>query len=369
MSSAVLADNIGLMWASVEATTIATAFLVGHHRTRLSLEAAWKYVILGSAGVAIALLGIVLIYAATGQAGAPTLSWLALSHANLALDPTLVRAGGALAVLGFATKAGLAPMHSWLPDAHSQAPAPVSGLMSGVLLSVALYAILRIQTITDIVIGPDFLRAMLSTGGLLSLGIAAALLIRQRDYKRMLAYSSIEHMGLMAVGVAIGPPALPAVLLYVLGHGLIKATLFVVSGRILAVEGTPVIADVRGLLARRPGLAVPWLIAMAAIVGFPPFSIFFSELGIIIGGWSVGMGFVVGTALVLLLIIFAALVRLTVAMTIGSSESPPVSPDYSPHGPRLPLILALAATAAVAFVAEPVGTLLVRAAGVLGGVR
>ena len=368
MSLAVLADSIGLMWAAIEATTIATAFLVGHHRTRRSLEAAWKYVILGSVGVAIALLGIVLIYAASIGTDTPTLSWLALSQSGLGLDPTLITAGGALAVLGFATKSGLAPMHSWLPDAHSQAPAPVSGLMSGVLLSVALYAILRIQTITDAVIGPDFLRVMLSVFGLLSLLVAASLLIRQRDYKRMLAYSSIEHMGLMAIGVAIGPAALPAVLLYVLAHGLIKATLFVLSGRVLAIEGTPVIADVRHLLARRPGIAVPWLIAMSALIGFPPFSIFFAEVGIITAGWSVGMGGVAGAALALLLVIFAALTRLTVSMTLGSPPaSEPFTPDHSAHGPRLPIVLALVTTATMAFVAQPVGTLLLRATAVLGG--
>ncbi|TFD23786.1 proton-conducting transporter membrane subunit [Cryobacterium sp. TMS1-13-1] len=373
MSLAVLADSIGLMWAAVEATTIATAFLVGHHRTRRSLEAAWKYVILGSVGVAIALLGIVLIYAASVGTDTPTLSWRLLSQADLGLDPALITAGGALAVLGFATKSGLAPMHSWLPDAHSQAPAPVSGLMSGVLLSVALYAILRIQSITNLVIGPEFLRTMLCIGGLLSLLVAASLLIRQRDYKRMLAYSSIEHMGLMAIGVAIGPAALPSVLLYILGHGLIKATLFVISGRILKIEGTPVIADVRALLVRRPGLAIPWLMAMAAIVGFPPFSIFFSEVGIIMAGWSVGLGGVVGAALVLLLVIFAAFTRLTVQMTIGAPAAtvPPspqaLTPDYSTHGPILPIILALATTATIAFVAEPVGTLLLQATAVLGG--
>ncbi len=371
MSSAILADNIGLMWASVEATTIATAFLVGHHRTRKSLEAAWKYVILGSVGVAIALLGIVLLYASSRTGGSPTLSWLALSHSGLPLDPNLVRAGGALAVLGFATKAGLAPMHSWLPDAHSQAPAPVSGLMSGVLLSVALYAILRIQAIVDPVLGPDFLRILLSVGGLLSLAVAASLMIRQRDYKRMLAYSSIEHMGMMALGVAVGGPAIPAVLLYILGHGLVKATLFVLAGRILEVEGTPVIAEIRGLLLRRPGLAVPWLIAMVALVGFPPFSIFFSELTIILAGWAAGMGLTVGVALLLLLVVFAALIRLTIAMTLGTPAGPAsmAVPDRAPHGPRMPLILALGTAAVIAFLAEPVGALLVRAAAALGGIQ
>jgi hydrogenase-4 component F len=186
----------------------------------------------------------------------------------------------------------------------------------------------------------------------------------------MLAYSSIEHMGLMAIGVAIGPAALPSVLLYILGHGLIKATLFVISGRILQVEGTPVISDVRALLVRRPGLAIPWLIAMAAIVGFPPFSIFFSEIGIIMAGWSVGLGGVVAAALVLLLVIFAAFTRLTVQMTMGAPpEDAAFTPDYSAHGPRLPIILALATTATVVFVAEPVGTLLLQATAVLGGIN
>jgi len=197
----------------------------------------------------------------------------------------------------------------------------------------------------------------------------------------------------MAVGAAVGAAALPAVLLYVLGHGLTKATLFVLSGRILEVEGTPRIDDVRALLVRRPGLAVPWLIAMAALVGFPPFSIFFSEIGIIVAGFDAGLGVVVGIALVLLLVIFAALTRLTVAMTIGAPAAAPapgvaaetrldgtgdavtgerpdaVPPDRSAHGPRLPLFLALGATAVVAFIAEPVGTLLARAAAVLGGIQ
>ncbi|MHB1172851.1 MAG: proton-conducting transporter transmembrane domain-containing protein [Lacisediminihabitans sp.] len=374
MSLAVLADNLGAMWVAIEATTIATAFLVGHHRTRRSLEAAWKYVILGSVGIAIAFLGIVLLYAASNAAGTPTLSWLVLDHTHLALDPALVKVGGALAVLGLATKAGLSPMHSWLPDAHSQAPAPVSGLMSGVLLSVALYAILRIQAITDSVLGVEFMRTLLSAGGLLSLAIAAALLLRQRDYKRMLAYSSIEHMGMMALGAAVGPSALPAVLLYILGHGLIKSSLFVISGRILAVEGTSHIADIRGLLTRRPGLAIPWLVGMIALLGFPPFSIFFSEVGIVIAGWAAGMAAVMAVALLLMLVIFAGLTRLTATMVFGpggnsAANSNPVVSDPSGHGPLLPLILGLGTAAVLAFVATPIGSLLAAAAAALGGTR
>jgi hydrogenase-4 component F len=375
MSLAVLADNLGVMWVAVEATTIATAFLVGHHRNRHSLEAAWKYVILGSVGVAIAFLGIVLIYASSAATGSPTLSWVTLGHLSVRLDPGLMRLGGALAVLGFATKAGLAPMHSWLPDAHSQAPAPVSGLMSGVLLSVALYAIMRAQSVVDGAIGVEFLRAILIGLGLLSLAVAAALLLRQRDYKRMLAYSSIEHMGVMAIGVAIGPTALPAVLLYILSHGLIKACLFVLSGRILAVEGTPVIADVRALLVRRPGLAVPWLVGIVALVGFPPSGIFFAELGIVLAGWTAGLGVVMGVALVLMLFIFAAMTRLTVSMIFGPSdalasrESQPPEVDRSPHGRRAPIAFAIAISVVVPFLAGPLGSSLVRAAAALGRTR
>ena len=161
MTLTLLADNLGVMWVGIEGTTIATAFLVGHHGGRAAVEAAWKYVVLGSVGIAIAFLGLVLLYAATAASGQPTLSWTTLMAQPDLLDPELGRLALALAVLGLATKAGLAPMHSWLPDAHSQAPAQVSALMSGVLLSVAFYGILRLQAISDLALGPELMRAML----------------------------------------------------------------------------------------------------------------------------------------------------------------------------------------------------------------
>ena len=373
MSVAVSTDNLGVLWVAVEATTIATAFLVGHQGTRRSLEAAWKYVVLGSVGVAIALLGVVLLYAASRSAGEATLSWVALASGELQLDPGLTKVAAGLAVLGFATKAGLAPMHSWLPDAHSQAPAPVSGLMSGVLLAVAFYAILRIQAIADMVLGPSLMRGLLLTAGLLSLAVAAALILRQRDYKRMLAYSSIEHMGLLAVGAAIGGPfAVAAVLLHVLGHGLAKATLFVVAGRILATEGSTRIEDVRALLARHPRMAVPYIAGMAALLGFPPFSLFFSEVGIVMAGWRAGLGWAMGLTLALLLVLFAGLARASAAMVLGAPVSDaaprhPMHPGHgSPEGPMTPLVLALAVTAVAGFLSVPLGTVLLRAAAVLG---
>jgi hydrogenase-4 component F len=369
MSLAVLADNLGVLWVAVEATTIATAFLVGHHRTRRSLEAAWKYVVLGSVGVAIAFLGLVLLYAATLATGHPTLSWTLLDKGNLPLDPSLVKVAAALAVLGFATKAGLAPMHSWLPDAHSQAPAPVSGLMSGVLLSVAFYAILRVQAVVNPVLGPDLMRGLLVTAGLLSLTVAAALVLRQRDLKRMLAYSSIEHMGVLALAAAVGGTvAIAAALLHVLGHGLAKSSLFVVSGRILAAEGTTEIAGIRGLLTRRPSVAVPYLVGMAALLGLPPFSLFFSEVAIVFSGFQRGLGWAMAVAVTLLLVLFAGLARQTATMTLGASVAPAV-PEVASHGPRLPVVLALGSTAVIGFAGGPLATLLARAASVLVGAR
>jgi hydrogenase-4 component F len=370
MSLAVLADNLGILWVALEATTITTAFLVGHYRTRQSLEAAWKYVVLGSVGVAIALLGVVLLYAATVAAGQPTLSWNVLATADIGLDPGLVRMAAGLTLLGFATKAGLAPMHSWLPDAHSQAPAAVSGLMSGVLLSVAFYGILRVQAITDAVIGPDLMRGLLVAGGLLSIAEAAALILRQRDVKRLLAYSSIEHMGIIALAAAIGGPlAIGAALLHMLGHGLAKSSIFVVSGRILSVEGTTQITNLRSLLARRSGIAVPFLAAMAALLGMPPFALFFTEVAIVIAGFQRGMGWVMAVAIGLLLIAFIGLARHTSDMVFGrDSVAAGAGPiDHSWHGPRLPLVIALGATAVVGFVAGPFADLVSQAAATLGG--
>ena len=369
MSLGVLADNLGVLWVAVEATTIATAFLVGHHRTRRSLEAAWKYVVLGSVGVAIAFFGIVLLYAATRSAGSATLSWATLASTHPDLDPSLVRLAAALTILGFATKAGLAPMHSWLPDAHSQAPAPVSGLMSGVLLSVAFYAILRVQAIAAPVIGTEMMRGMLATAGLLSLGVATLLLIAQRDLKRMLAYSSVEHMGVLALAAAVGGTlAIAAALLHVLGHGLAKATAFVSSGWILETEGTTRLEDLRLLLRRRPGVAVPFLVAVTALLGLPPFSLFFSEVAIVVAGFQQGMTWVMAGAVLLLLGAFAALARQVASIAFGAAGGGAgPAPDWSAPGPRFPLGIALCVTAVAAFVAGPFADLLTDAAAVLGG--
>ncbi|WP_238431982.1 proton-conducting transporter membrane subunit [Streptomyces cavernae] len=366
MCLALVTANLGVLWVAIEATTIVTAFLVGHRRARTSVEAAWKYVVICSAGIALAFLGTVLIYYAARQAGvaeAWALDWPTLLARADRLDPAVTRLGITLVVLGYGAKAGLVPLHAWLPDAHSQAPAPVSALMSGVLLSVAFAAILRYQVIADAALGPDFTRVLLTGIALLTLALAAGLLVAQRDYKRMLAYSSMEHMSLVALAAAIGSPlALAAGLLHIAGHGLAKATAFCASGGILQLRGTSKIGRVRGVLAQSPWLGALFGLAVVALLGFPPFSLFASELGIARAGFAAGagLGWAMAAALLLVLIAFAALATRTARMLLGPGEPTGESPSA-----LWPLVLGLAACAALGIAVGPLGDLLSQAAAVL----
>ncbi|MGH3392088.1 MAG: proton-conducting transporter membrane subunit [Actinomadura sp.] len=371
MGAAALADNLGLMWIALEATTVITAFLVGHRRDRAGLEAAWKYVVLCSVGIAMAFLGTVCVYATAlhaGGHGTGALDWTFLVAHAPGLDPDVIRLAAGLAVLGFGTKAGLAPMHAWLPDAHSQAPAPVSALMSGVLLAVAFSGILRYKVLTDAVLGPGYMRTLLVGAALASLTVAALLLISQRDYKRMLAYSSIEHMGLAALGAAAGTRlAAGALLLHILGHGLAKAVAFTSAGQILHHAKTSRISGVRGLATTRPVLAGVFGLAIAALSGLPPFPLFASELGIARSAASAGLGWALALALVLLLVIFVALARHTTAMLLGPGpdQGRPAATG-SVRTQVTPLILALTAAAVLGTVLGPLQPLLQAAAAIVG---
>jgi hydrogenase-4 component F len=368
MLAAVLAANLGALWVAVEATTIATTFLVGHRRTDQALEASWKYVIICSVGIALAFLGTVLLYFAAlhvpgHPSGASALDWTVLMRAAPHLDRGVIRLAVALLVLGYGTKVGLAPMHSWLPDAHSQAPAPVSALMSGVLLSVAFYAVLRFQAIADGALGTGFTRTLLVVVGLASLAVAASLLLTQRDVKRMLAYHSVEHMGLIALGAAAGTTlAIAAVLLHILGHGLAKAVLFLASGEILVVEGTSEIDEIPALLARRPLLGGIFGFGLLALLGLPPFSLFVSELGMLRGEVAAGLGWAAGLSLLAMAIIFAAVIAHGRHLLLGghgataSATSPLVG---------VPLVGGLAACAFFGLSAWPLQSLLDAAARVV----
>ncbi|GEL24255.1 hydrogenase HycQ [Pseudonocardia sulfidoxydans NBRC 16205] len=375
MTLAVLAADLGVLWVAVEATTIVTAFLVGQGRTRGSVEAAWKYVVICSTGIALALLGLVLLNHAAAHArpGAdgPGLDWAALVAAAPALDPGVTRIAVVLLLLGFGAKAGLAPLHAWLPDAHSQAPAPVSALMSGVLLAVSFSAILRVKVIADAALGAGFARALLLGAALASLTVAASLLLAQRDYKRMLAYSSIEHMGLLALGAGIGGvAATAAVLLHLLGHGLVKSAAFLGAGRVAQLTGTSRIDRVRGLVATQPGLAAAFGLAVLALLGLPPFSLFASELAIVRAGLGDAVGWAVVVALVLVVVIGAAMLRHTGRMLLGPAPDGPgaaTAPRRLPGGTALALAGGLVVAAALGVTAGPLTDLITQATQTLSG--
>jgi len=335
MASAVLANNIGVMWVAIEATTVATAFLVGHRRTRAALEATWKYVVICSVGIALAFLGTVLLYFASLHAGASSGDALnidvLLAHASR-LDPAVTRLAAGLLLLGYGAKAGLVPFHTWLADAHSQAPAPVSALMSGVLLSVAFYALLRVKSVVDLAAGTGFMRTGLIIVGLLTLLIAASLLVVQTDFKRMLAYSSMENMGLVAVAAAAGTKlAIAALLLHVLAHGIAKTLVFLGSGQLQAAHDSTRISDVTGVLARSRMIGVTFAVGLAIMLGLPPFAMFASELSISRALADAGMGWVLGAALLFVVIAFAALVRNGSRMLLGTPDagSPAITVPWS----------------------------------------
>jgi len=369
MLAAVLAANLGVLWVAVEATTIATTFLVSHNRTKKAFEASWKYVVLCSVGIALAFFGTVLMYFAAlhSGVGAPhsaSLNWTALMAMAPHLNHGVMRLALALLVLGYGTKVGLAPTHSWLADAHSQAPAPVSALMSGVLLTVAFYALLRCKAIADAALGPAFPRALFLVVGLLSLLVAAALLIAQRDLKRMLAYSSVEHMGLLALGAAAGSSlAISAVLLHMLGHGLTKSTLFISSGEIAHAEGTTEMAKVTALLARRPVLGGIFGCGLVALLGLPPFSLFISEFAMARAEVDAGLWWVVALSLLCLSVIFVSITNHARHLLLGAASSRPMV--LNARSVAVPLVSALVVCAFIGVVSWPLLTLLHAAAHVV----
>jgi hydrogenase-4 component F len=316
-----ISDNLGIMWIAIEATTLASAFLVSFYNSEGSLEAAWKYVIICSVGITLALLGTILLYASSiqqvGEAGG-SMEWSTLFAMADQLDPTLLRISFILVLVGYGTKVGLAPMHTWLPDAHSQAPTPISALLSGVLLNCAMYAILRYHMISSATLGPGFSGGLLIIFGVLSLAIAAAFIILARDYKRLLAYSSIEHMGIIALGFGIGGSlGIIGGLLQMLNHALTKSALFFGAGQVYTRVRTRTMEEIKGLSKVMPITSALWFAAFLAIVGCPPFGIFVSELVILMAGLQAGELVVVSLYLILLAIIFAAMLLHASRMIFG----------------------------------------------------
>lgn len=279
---ALMSNNLGLLWVAMEAATLATVLLVSLYRTPEAIEAAWKYFILCGVGIAQALFGIVLLYFAAGQAipdhHNEALLWTILyEHANQ-LEPTVVSIAFVFILVGYGTKVGLVPLHNWLPDAHSEGPTPMSVVLSGLLLNVGLYALVRIKTLVDSSLQTELAGHLMMGFGLLSFMVAAFFLHRQRDIKRLYSYSSIEHMGLMTFAFGLGTPlATFAALLHMGVHSLSKSALFMTVGYATQTTKTQAIDKMRGLLRTQPTVGWGLLIGTLAIAGFPPFGLFVSE--------------------------------------------------------------------------------------------
>ncbi|HET9550432.1 MAG TPA: hydrogenase 4 subunit F [Candidatus Binatia bacterium] len=318
MLVAVTTDNLGIMWIAIEGTTLATVFLVNLRHTRTSLEAAYKYLILSSVGIALAFIGTALLYyAGAATAGEIAVNWSALNTAAGSLNGEVVRLAFVFILIGYGTKAGLAPMHTWLPDAHSEAPAPISALMSGVLLNVGLYAIIRFKTVVDAAVGSQFAGRLLIGIGLLSLLVAAAFLVRQRNYNRMLAYSSVEHVGIICLGLGFGGYwGIFGALFHLVNHALSKSLLFILSGNILLKYHSAEISDVRGLLRAAPWTGALFLAGTFALIGLPPFAPFISEFIIFRAGLE-SDPWAAGTGLVLLVVVFGAMLASVNRMLYG----------------------------------------------------
>ncbi len=370
MLLAVTAHNVGVMWVAVEATTITSAFLVGLQHSKASLEASWKYILIGSVGIALAFVGTVLGYFNFVQRVGNTeyaLNWTVLRHVAPMLNGDVLRLCFVFVVVGYGTKAGLAPMYTWLPDAHSEAPAPVSSIMSGALLTVALYAILRWKVVVDARLGASYSNHVLILVGTLSVAVAAVLLIRQASYKRMLAYSSVEHMGLMCLGFGLGPLGTLAALLHLISHAAGKSLMFLLSGNILHRYGSTRISAVRGLIRSMPWTGALFLLGGLVLLGMPPFGIFVSEVLLLRAGLTAGHPWVIGLVAVLIVLIFVMFLTHVNRLLYGTP--PNGNAQGVSDGPALiPLTLNVAALAVMGLmIPEPVGRLLRQVVEIIHG--
>ena len=322
MTLVTTSQHFGLLWVAIEGTTLASAPLIHYHRHHRSLEATWKYLLVCSVGIAFALLGTYFLAAAVPMGGLASMTLSGLVEHAASLDTRWLKAAFLLLLVGYGTKIGLAPMHTWLPDAHSEAPSVVSALLSGALLNCAFLAILRIFSVTAAAGLGQFSRETILVFGLVSMAVAAGLIIGQPDYKRMLAYSSVEHMGILAVGIGLGGLGDWAALFHAVNHSLIKASLFLVAGNILAVYGSKRISDVRGALRAVPVTAVLWVAGFFAIMGAPPFGAFASEIAILRAAVESGSWVVVIAFSLLLAAVFAGMISVLVRTAQGAQSTP-----------------------------------------------
>ena len=345
MNLGLLANNIGLMWVAIELATLTTVLMVGIYRTPEALEAAWKYFILGSVGIALALFGTILVYMAARPVigeGHDAMVWTALIERSKDFSPELLNVAFVFLMLGYGTKVGLAPLHAWLPDAHAEGPTPISAVLSGLLLNVALYAVLRFKMLlaanpAAIAPGP-----LMVTLGLVSLIFAGFMLYRRRDIKRLFAYSSIEHMGLITFAFGMGGPlANFAGLLHMTMHSLTKSAIFFTVGHISQVKGTQKLSEIRGLTASHPLLGWGLVLGVVAIAGLPPLGIFMSEFLIVSSTFARQPLLAIPLVFGLLIALGALFLRLSdVAFGKPTGSMAPVKASRLPLIAHLSLVLA-----------------------------
>ncbi len=374
----VLADNFALLWLGISLTTLATAFLVGYSGEPAALEAAWKYLVLCSVGIAFALLGIVVLAHVSitdGLTPAAALSWMAIAAHGRAGSAILARLAVALMIVGFATKAGLVPMHAWLPDAHSKAPAPISGLLSGVLVSCALYAIMRTLGAAWALGSGRFASDVLVWFGALSIVVAGMFMLTQTDLKRLLAYSTVEHAGIVALALGFGSPLGSfAAIFHVVVHAFAKSSAFFCAGIVQRERGSTEMRRLRGLW--NDGASGRILLgSLGALSGMPPFGLFFSELLVVSAGVAAHKWAPLAIGVLGLALAFAAIARAAIEIEAGAAPS---SSALTPSSSDRPYARLAAATAAIALTCSLVlavlpwseaGYVLQAAAATIGGTR
>jgi hydrogenase-4 component F len=335
-------NNLGVMWVAMEAATLTTVLLVALYRTHAALEAAWKYFILCGVGIAQALFGTILVYFAAERilgAGVTALLWTHLDSVKAGLEPTVMSIAFVFLLVGYGTKVGLVPLHNWLPDAHAEGPTPISAVLSGLLLNVALYALIRFKVITDGALERPFAAALLTGFGLVSVVVAAFFLSRQRDIKRMFAYSSIEHMGLITFAFGMGGPVASfAGLLHMTVHSLTKSAIFFTVGHATQKSGTQLMEGIRGLVRVSPALGWGMMLGAVAILGLPPFGVFASEF-LILTTAIAQQPWAAPILLVSLGVSFAAIFGKVQAMVFGEASGSH-TPSRLPQRPALATVFA-----------------------------
>lgn len=364
-----LMQEPNLVWIAVELTTLFSVFLVGFENTHESLEAAWKYMLLTLMGAAIALLGFLILFWASKDANTTSYSWAGLITSASGMSPVLLQAAFVLILVGLGAKVGLVPLHTWLPDAHSQAPAPVCALLSGIETSVVLYVILRLMAIVRNVPG-NHVDIWALVFGLISVGTAAILLVRVQDYKRLFAFSTVEHMGIILAAAGLGGASSQmGTVMQLISHAVTKSFCFYAAGAVLLLFGTRSISSVRGIIKTAPAAGVALFIGGLAIAGAPPFAVFLSEFSILKVGVIQGEYWAVGMLALFIGVAFFAIMNHISRMVFGSTDS-----DAPVLSPRLPVscivTLVLAAIPVIVlglYIPGPLHQLITLAAGAIGG--